>query len=353
MNIKITKGDLLKQDTDAIVNTVNCVGVMGKGIALQFKKKWPDNYKAYERACKAGEVKTGKMFVYDLGMLDSGKPEFIINFPTKNHWREKSKISYIEDGLKDLLRVINKHNIRSISIPPLGCGNGGLDWAIVSKLIHETFANTDISVRLFSPSGAPKPRDMVARTERPNMTVGRAILVKLISLYREMDYSLSRIEVQKLMYFAQVSGQNLKLNYAKNQFGPYADNLRHVLNRIDGHFIEGVGDNDLAQPEIVLVDGALKEAEEYLKEFPDSEQRIEEVRELIEGFETPYGMELLSTVHWVVVNDTNTVDADKAVKAVYNWDEDHKDWNLRKQSMMREEHIKIAWNHLNTKGWFN
>jgi O-acetyl-ADP-ribose deacetylase (regulator of RNase III) len=129
---------LLKQDNvDAIVNTVNCVGVMGKGIALQFKNKWPANFTAYAAACKAGQVRPGRMLVFDSGGLV--KPNFIINFPTKDHWRGSSKIDFIRDGLVDLVAQVKRLRIRSIAVPPLGCGNGGLNWADVRPLIEAAF----------------------------------------------------------------------------------------------------------------------------------------------------------------------------------------------------------------------
>jgi O-acetyl-ADP-ribose deacetylase (regulator of RNase III) len=355
MPIHVLKGDLLKQETDAIVNTVNCVGVMGKGIALQFKRRWPENFKAYARACMAGQIKTGKMFVYDLGTLHNGKPEFIINFPTKNHWREKSKLSYIEDGLQDLVKVIHALKIKSIAIPPLGCGNGGLEWNVVRNLVEATLAPLNVDIQLFSPSGAPDPKTMVARTKKPTMTLGRAILIKLLSVYRELDYSLSKIEIQKLCYFSRESGEIAfnKLNYEKNQYGPYANNLRFALNDMEGHYIQGVGDNDTAMPQIALMSGALEEAEKFLINFPENNQRIQDVASLIEGFETPYGMELLSTVHWVVVKDGIGNNSDKVVQGVYSWNLDKPEWNERKKTLMPEPHIFMALNRLKEKGWIS
>ena len=154
MTIRLMHGDLLKQDdVDAIVNTVNCVGVMGKGIALQFRNKWPANNQAYEQACKAGQVKLGTIFVFDSGGLV--KPNFIINFPTKGHWRAKSEIRWIQDGLKDLITQVQRLKIQSIAIPPLGCGNGGLEWDDVRPLLVEAFAALpEVEARLFEPAGA-------------------------------------------------------------------------------------------------------------------------------------------------------------------------------------------------------
>src|SRR5579884_1817745 len=134
MTIKLVKGDLLSQNVDAVVNTVNTVGVMGKGVALQFKRRWPENFRAYERASKQGDVQIGKMFIYDAGRLLT--PRYIINFPTKVHWRSPSKLEYIREGLEDLVSQIRRLNIESIAMPPLGCGNGGLDWEDVRPLIE-------------------------------------------------------------------------------------------------------------------------------------------------------------------------------------------------------------------------
>lgn len=149
MAITRKHGDLLQEtDVDAIVNAVNCVGVMGKGIALQFKTTWPENFRAYQAACKAGLVRTGKMFVFDCGPV---RPHYIINFPTKDHWRGASTIDFVRDGLEDLVAVTRRLG-RSLALPPLGCGNGGLSWAEVRPLIEQAFTPLDdVDVRLFEP----------------------------------------------------------------------------------------------------------------------------------------------------------------------------------------------------------
>ena len=188
--IGLWPGDLLEHDVDAIVNTVNCVGVMGKGIALQFKNKWPENFKAYAAACKANEVRLGRMFIYDSGGLV--KPNYIINCPTKQHWRGNSELKSIRDGPVDLIARIKELGIRSIAIPPLGCGNGGLKWAEVRPLIERAFVDLPhVEVRLFEPGSALDPKTMVVRTERPAMTAGRAAILQVIEIYREMEYGLS------------------------------------------------------------------------------------------------------------------------------------------------------------------
>ncbi|HEY5602127.1 MAG TPA: macro domain-containing protein [Gammaproteobacteria bacterium] len=344
MTINIMKGDLLKESVDAIVNTVNCVGVMGKGIALQFKKKWPENYKVYSHACKEEKVKTGKMFIYDAGGLV--QPHYIINFPTKQHWREKTKMSYIDEGLKDLIKQVQSLKIKSIAIPPLGCGNGGLDWADVKPRIEKAFSDLpDVDVRLFEPSGGPDPASMETNTKKPKMTPGRAAIVKVLSIYRQMEFSLSKLEVQKLAYFLEFAGRDLKLNFTKDKFGPYSDVLRHVLTTMDGHYIEGVGDN-VVESEIQPTKSALSEAENFIRESGDEDlqNHVERVAALIEGFETPYGMELLSSVHWVFMNESGVNDVDDAIRAIQSW-------NNRKKEIFQEPHIRLAWNRLKEQGW--
>ncbi len=344
MSIITVQGDLLKQhDVDAIVNTVNCVGVMGKGIALQFKKKWPVNFKAYAEACKAGLIKPGQLFIYDAGALAT--PKFIVNFPTKDHWRGKSRIEFIQDGLVDLVKQIKVHRITSIAVPPLGCGNGGLDWQQVKPLIEQAFSVIpEVEVRLFEPSGTPSATEMAINSPRPKMTPGRAAILKVLDTYRELNYGLSKIEVQKLAYFLQEAGENLRLQFVKHQYGPYADALRHALDKMDGHFIRGLGDG-VVESEIVPDQDALAEAELFIQQAQrkDLFQHISKVAELIEGFQSPYGMELLSTVHWVATREqaSNPTKAIAAIQA----------WNERKRHLMKPAHIEVAWLHLVDQGW--
>ena len=345
MSLKITQGDLLRQDdVDAIVNTVNCVGVMGKGIALQFKNKWPENYGPYRAACDAGQVRPGKMFVFDAGAY--AQPHFIINFPTKDDWRSKSKISFIEEGLKDLIVQVKRLGIKSIAVPPLGCGNGGLDWNDVRPLIEQSFSSLpQVEVRLFEPAGAPSAKSMEVRTSRPKMTPGRAAILKVLDTYRALDYGLSRIEVQKLAYFLQQAGENLKLNFVKHQYGPYSDELRHALHRMDGHFIRGLGDG-VVDAEIEPVPSALAEAEAFVAGAGHAalSERVDRVAELIEGFQSPYGMELLATVHWVATQPPAARTVEEAVVATHAW-------NARKKKLMQPAHIAAAWYRLRDGGW--
>lgn len=342
--IEFRQGNLLEADADALVNTGNCVGVMGKGIALQFKQAYPDNFRAYEKACKRGEVHLGRMVVFSLG---KSAPRYIINFPTKDHWKAKSKLDDVRTGLADLIEVIQANGITSIAVPPLGCGNGGLDWDAVYPLIKAAFAAIPaVKVLLYAPQAAPAAETMPIATKQPKMTRGRALLVKLIDLYRSPGYRLTKIEVQKLACFLQEAGENLKLNFVKHTFGPYAENLNHALKDMEGHLLRGFGDRT-ANSSIFPLPGAVDKADDFLKDEPEANVRLERVAELIAGFETPYGMELLATIHWVAKEDNAAAkDATVATTGVHRWNE-------RKKKLFRAEHIVKAWKHLNQSGWLS
>jgi len=346
--IEITKGNIVEADAEALVNTVNCVGFMGKGIALQFKQAFPANFKAYETACRAGEVAPGGMLIFDNGRLIN--PRYIINFPTKRHWRGKSRISDIRSGLKALVADVRRLGIRSIAVPPLGCGLGGLDWCKVRPTIEQAFSELpDVRVLLFEPAGTPDAKAMPVRTARPHMTAARALFIKLMDAYAALEYSRTLLEVQKLAYFLQGAGEPLRLKYEAGHYGPYATNLNKVLEMMEGHFIRGYGDVQNPIAEIELLPGAIEEATNFLAGKIESLGRLERVARLIEGFETPYGMELLATVHWVShrggpKSKEPAADAEAAIAQIHAW-------NPRKQQVFKPEHIHTAWDQLEHQGW--
>ena len=346
--IHIARGNLLEAPVEALVNTVNCVGYMGKGIALQFKQAFPANFKAYEAACKLESVVPGRMLVHDHGMLI--QPRYIINFPTKRHWRGKSRMEDIEAGLAGLIEEVRARGIRSIAIPPLGCGLGGLDWNDVRPRIEAAFAALPgVDVHLYVPEGAPAAATMLVRTERPPMTAARSLFIKLMESYAALDYSRTLLEVQKLAYFLQVAGEPLRLRYEAGPYGPYAHNLNKVLERLEGHYIRGYGDSQHPDAQIELLEGAVEAAEEYLAHDSGSRRRLDRVTQLIEGFETPYGMELLATVHWVGVSggrdgSAPAADVEAAIRMVHAW-------NPRKQQIFKPHHVRTAWDRLIERGW--
>jgi len=341
--IKSTVGDILKSEAEAIVNTVNCVGIMGRGIALQFKNVFPENFKAYAAACKRGEVNPGTMFVHETGKLS---PRYVINFPTKRHWKGKSRIEDIESGLNDLVRVVDKFEIKSIAIPPLGAGLGGLDWNDVRPRIVKALQNhTGVDITIYEPNGAPDVAALARNKTVPKMSPGRAALVALLQRYLNglMDPFVTLIEAHKLMFFLQEAGEGLDLRYRKAPYGPYAENLRHVFKDIEGHLLTGYGDGgDEPDKRLSIIPGANEDAERYLHNRPETLERFDRVAELVSGFETPFGLELLATVYWVAKHE-NARNNEDAQRQVY-------DWNDRKRRFS-PMHIAVALNTLVERGW--
>lgn len=342
--IEFTSGDILKCEAEALVNTVNCVGIMGRGIALQFKNMYPDNFKAYAAACQRGDVQPGRMFVYETGQLTL--PRYIINFPTKRHWRGKSRLEDIDAGLGDLVAVIRERGIRSIALPPLGSGLGGLNWQQVRPRIEQALsALPDVHVLVFEPAGAPANDKMAHVREVPKMTAGRAALVELIHRYLGglLDPFVTLLEVHKLMYFMQEAGEPLRLKYVKAPYGPYAENLRHVLRTVEGHLISGYADGgDAPDKPLNLVPGAIEEAKTFLDQHEGTRTRFDQVTQLVEGFESPYGLELLSTVHWVITHE-GVKRLDEVADRVHAW-------NARKLQFTPRQ-IAIAADRLQAQGW--
>lgn len=337
-------GNILEEDAEALVNTVNCVGFMGRGIALQFKKAWPENFKAYSAACRRQEMQPGRMFVFETGRLTN--PRYIINFPTKRHWRGKARIEDIEAGLKALAAEIQQRSIRSVALPPLGAGLGGLDWAEVRTRIERAMSELfDVRVVVFEPAGTPVlPRSM-RRGRVAKMTPGRAALVGLMERYLAglLDPFVSLLEVHKLIYFMQEAGEPLRLRFAKGPYGPYAENLRHVLSEIDGYYISGYGaGGDEPDKVLELVPGAVDDARRTLAERPKTRQRFERVARLVEGFESPFGLELLATVHWIVKHE-HPASEHELIERFYGWAD-------RKRQFSPGQ-IRLTAKVLREKGW--
>jgi len=344
--IEYKTGNILTEDVEALVNTVNCVGIMGRGIALQFRKTFPENFKAYVQVCKRKQLQPGKLFVFDTGQLTN--PHYIINFPTKRHWRGKSRMEDIDAGLAALAKEIRSRNIHSIAIPPLGSGLGGLKWSEVKSRIEAILRDlNDINVVIFEPGGGPEEKRGNRSSDVPRMTAGRAALVGLIDRYLQglLDPFVTLLEVHKLMYFMQSAGEPLRLHYTKGPYGPYAENLRHVLNAVEGHLISGYADGgDAPDKQLNIVPGALEDADAFLQGKSESREHLERVSDLVEGFESPFGLELLSTVHWVATQEhANT--KDEVVARTYAW-------NAQKRQFSRRQ-IEIAIDVLSSKRWFD
>jgi len=305
--IEYTHGNLLEAPAEALINTVNEVGVMGKGVALMFRDQFPENTRAYEQACKAGEIRVGRMFVTATDALVG--PRWIINFPTKKHWRHPSKLEWVREGLRDLVQVIRDKGIGSVALPPLGCGNGGLEWEQVRREIEAALAEVpEVQALVFAPTSAyqnaPKREGIEA------LTPARALIAELVRRYSVLGLECTNLEVQKLAWFLHRMVERLRLpdpldlRFAANKFGPYADRLRHLLNGLDGSYLHCEKRLSDAGPlDLIRFEDSKREAvETYLQgnEVSAYLPALEETANVIDGFESPLGMELLATVDWLL-----------------------------------------------------
>lgn len=342
--IEFTQGNVLEADAEALVNSVNCVGIMGRGVALQFKSAWPSNFHAYVAACRRGDVQPGRMFIFETGQL--GNPRYIINFPTKRHWRGKARIEDIRAGLHALAAEIRSRGIRSIALPPLGCGLGGLNWPEVRRLITDVLGELeDVRVIVYEPTGVAPLPGSVRQGKIPDMTPARAALIGLVDRYLQglLDPTISLLEVHKLMYFMQAAGEPLRLRFSKGPYGPYAENLRHVLLAVEGYYLSGYGaSGDEPHKTLRLVPGAVEEAQRMLAQQGATRERLERVGRLVEGFESPHGLELLATTHWIIERE-KPMTADDLVERFYAW-------HSRKRSFSARQ-ILLSAEALRAHGW--
>ena len=308
--MRFTQGNLLDARVDAVVNTVNTVGVMGKGIALMFKERFPENFAAYEAACKAGEVQVGRMFVQAGVELDV--PRWIINFPTKKHWRQPTQLEWIESGLVALKDVVRAKGIRSIALPPLGCGNGGLDWRDVRPRIEAALGELDdVEVVVYEPTA--KYQNVAKKTGVEALTPARALIAELVRRYWVLGIECTLIETQKLAWCLERTIKRLglpdplDLRFKADRYGPYAQRLTHLLDGLDGSYLHC--DKRLADADpfdtIWFEDTKAEKVDFYLRsgEARQYLPALEATDELIDGFQSPLGMEVLATVDWLIARE--------------------------------------------------
>jgi O-acetyl-ADP-ribose deacetylase (regulator of RNase III) len=326
--ISYTKGNLLKAPAEALVNTVNTVGVMGKGIALMFKDRFDRNFELYAHACKAKQVKVGRMFVTETGELDG--PRWIINFPTKDHWKGNSRLEWVEAGLQDLKRVLRERKIRSVAVPPLGAGNGGLDWPTVRARIDAAFADVDdVEVLVYEPTN--EYQNVAKRAGVQKLTPARALVAEAVRRYWVLGMECSLLEVQKLAWFLERSvvrlglPNDLKLNFMAHRYGPFAPNLNHLLNSLDGSYLRS--DKRIADAgpsDVIGFDDERKElVQAYLRsEAKDVAPALELTTQIIAGFESSLGMELLASVDWLLSRENVAPEVPALLDGLANWPAD-------------------------------
>lgn len=332
-------GNLLDAPVEALVNTVNTVGVMGKGIALQFKNAFPENFKAYSDAVKLGNVQLGKVLIVPVNPI--GSLRYVINFPTKGNWRYPSQLGWIESGLQDLRKQIVDYKIRSVALPPLGCGNGGLDWDHVKPLIQSTLGDLLVEIIVYEPN--PEIQAILKKEEKVSaakLTSVRAMLLQLLYNYRALGEFTSEFAAEKLSYFLQRFGEKqLKLNFQKGVYGPYSGKVRHILYAINGYYLKGYEQKEAKPFEpLQLILEKAPEVQSYIKNklTIDEQERVDKVAELIRGFESPYGLELLATVDFLI-EENKTFDTEIITNKL---------WSERKKDIFPKQHIELAIHHL-------
>lgn len=323
--ITYTQGNLLEADTEALVNTVNTVGVMGKGIALMFKERFPENFRLYAAACKAGEVKTGRIYATEVHEL--GGPRWIINFPTKQHWRAPSQMAWVVEGLEDLRRFLVEQQVKSIAIPPLGAGNGGLNWTEVRPHIEAALGDLEINIRVFEP--AHEYQNVAKRSGVEKLTPARALIAELVRRYEVLGLECSVLEIQKLAWFLERSitrlmpdNNPLDLQFTAHRYGPFATRLNHLLHNLDGSYLHADKRISDSRPtDLIWFDDHRKAfLQTYLRtEAKPFLEALEDTSALIDGFESPFGMELLATIDWLLVREGVAPDIASIRKGLQDW----------------------------------
>jgi O-acetyl-ADP-ribose deacetylase (regulator of RNase III) len=338
--IEYITGDLLKADTEALVNTVNTVGVMGKGIALQFKEEFQQNNKEYKTACKAGRLKPGVLLSVWDNSLHLGR-KLIINFPTKVHWRQPSRYEYIEEGLKTLRLLILETGIKSIAVPPLGCGNGGLEWDRVKILMEKYLGDLPAKVLGYTPNAEIKELLQKQETvKKEGLTPQRAQLLYLLFAYESLGEDSSLFAANKLAYFLQRMGQPMQLQFKPHHYGPYALGVEKVLYYMNGIYLKGLEQGKAGAFEPLKLNyGRWSEVQQFIRTKLDSAQqlRLQKLLEMVSSFLSEMSLEILASTAYLLEQNPS-----------YNLAEiitEINSWNSRK-SKFQHEHIRVAYEHL-------
>jgi len=340
--IRYTTGNILESNAQALINTVNTVGVMGKGIALQFKKAYPNNYSAYQNACKRGDIAIGKLFVTKDRNINSGE-KIIINFPTKKDWRKSSEYSFVEEGLNHLIHIIERQNIKSIAIPPLGAGNGGLEWEKVKKMIEQKLNNLNVEIIVYEPTREIKE---YLKTERIKLTEARALLLYVLyDLVRNGEY-VSEFSSEKICYFLQKFGAEkyFKLRFTPQFYGPYSGKVRYVLNYLNGSYIMGYSDmNKKPFDPLTLVADGYEDVKTYIESNPELVEIATKTTKFLNGFYSDFSLELLSSIDYIIA-ENNTFDKQVITQKLAEWS------NRKRSIFSKQEYIDFSVDYLKNNG---
>ena len=352
-NVRVLEGDLLKSNMHALINTVNTVGVMGKGVALAFKKRYPDMYRDYVRRCDRHEVRLGEPYVY------RADDHLIVNFPTKGHWRSVSRLSDIVSGLDYLERHYKEWHIRSLAVPPLGCGNGQLEWRVVGPILLRYLRRLDIPVELYAPHGSSllseTQLDLLGQTDTTHeieqqwqiepWLVAIAETVRRLELLR-YHWPVGRVMLQKIVYFATVAGLPTGLEFERAGYGPFAADLKAAVGRLqnNGILTEQPRGRMIEMRSGPALDDARASYREQLDKWSDL---IDRLVDLAARFDTG-GAEIAATVHYAAEDLRSRLGRTPTVSEVITYVEE---WKRRRNPPLKRDDILRAVVNLGTRGW--
>jgi O-acetyl-ADP-ribose deacetylase (regulator of RNase III)/uncharacterized protein YwgA len=352
-NVRVLEGDLLKSNMHALVNTVNTVGIMGKGVALAFKRRYPEMYRDYVRRCDRHEVKLGEPYVYP------AEDHLIVNFPTKEHWRSVSRLSSIVTGLEYLERHYKAWGIKSLAVPPLGCGNGQLEWRVVGPVLLRHLRRLDIPVELYAPRGSSLmdeyQLDMLDQADDREAAPWRLEpwLVAIAETVRRLEseryhWPVGRVMLQKIVYFATVAGLPTGLEFARASFGPFARDLKAAVGRMQNN---GVLTEQPRGRMIEMRTGpALKDAlTTYADQLEQWNDLIDRIVDLVARFDTS-GAEVAATVHYASEELREQLGRTPTVAEVIAYVEE---WKSRRNPKLERDEILRGIVSLGTRGWLH
>jgi uncharacterized protein YwgA/O-acetyl-ADP-ribose deacetylase (regulator of RNase III) len=357
--VRILIGDLFASQMQTLVNTVNCVGVMGKGIALEFKKRFPDMYQDYVARCAAKQVRLGRPYLFRQLV-----PPWILNFPTKDDWRSVSRLSDIVAGLEYLEQRYQEWGITSLAVPPLGCGQGQLEWRVVGPTLFRHLSRFQVPVELYAPHGTPEHElassflsqeanatSLHGASEKsPRINPAWVALVEVVARIEQEPYhwSVGRTTFQKIAYFATAAGLPTRLQYTRGSYGPFASELKQVITKLVNNGL--IQEYKLGRMFAIKPGPTYKDAAEaYHTEFHQWESTIERIADLFLRLRTQQA-ETAAAVYFAARDLEQTTHSKPSEAEVLA---EVKRWKQKRRPPLHDEEIAGAIRHLNVLRWLD
>lgn len=351
-------GDMFESQAQALVNTVNCVGVMGKGVAEQFRKRYPAMFKDYKRRCEQKDVRLGEPYLYRDAFGSA-----IVNFPTKSHWRSASRLADIERGLDYLVAHVTEWGLTSVAMPPLGCGNGGLDWSEVGPLIYRKLHSLPLDVELYAPYGTPtqqlREEFLAAPSQMSLEGKGRTqakmisewvVLMEVLRELQEQSYAnpVGRTIFQKICYVVTEMGVPTGFSFAKGTYGPFSEDVKRALHDLANR--NWLYEEPLGRMVVLRIGPAYeKDRRRFSQQISQYKKRIDKTVDLFSRIKSTEQAEELTTVLYASRqlkqgNVSGTVEEQEIYDYILDW---KKSWN----SADKKDAVASAIRNLVVLGW--